>query len=266
MLQDSPSHIRGFEECSNRAVALFNDLSVPKSAEELAHADRVASMGRLSVSIAHEVNQPLAALLTNAETAVRWLSRQPPNLEKAKPLIDRIIGDGRRAAEIVSRIRNFSRKAPVHQEGVEINKAILEMLQLTRVAIAEHGISLKLQLSNGLPPVLGDRIQLQQVILNLMMNAIEAMCEGGDGSRELRISSCDAGSEGVLVEVKDSGPGLPPADRARIFEAFYTTKSSGLGMGLSICRSIVDAHGGRLWATPNEPHGAVFCLMLPIGE
>jgi C4-dicarboxylate-specific signal transduction histidine kinase len=223
-------------------------------------------MGQLSASLAHEVNQPLAALLTNAETAVRWLAHQPPNLEKAKPLIDRIIGDGKRAADIVSRIRDFSKKAPARKEDLEINEAILEITRLTRVAMSEHSVSVKMQLSEGLPHISGDRVQLQQVILNLIMNAIEAMSEVSEGSRELLISASEVESDGVLVTVSDSGPGLPPANLARIFEAFYTTKASGLGMGLSICRSIVEAHGGRLWATPNEPRGAVFCMMLPIGE
>ena len=256
-----------FGELRHQGVAFVVDLSERKRAEaELAHANRVATMGQLSASIAHEVNQPIAALLTNAETAVRWLARQPPNLEKAKPLIDRIIGDGKRAADIVSRIRDFSKKAPARKEELEINEAILEIMGLTRVAMSEHSVSVKMQLSEGLPHILGDRVQLQQVILNLIMNAIEAMSEVSEGSRELLISTSEAESGGVLVAVSDSGPGLPPANLARIFEAFYTTKSSGLGMGLSICRSIVEAHGGRLWATPNEPRGAVFCMMLPIGE
>jgi signal transduction histidine kinase len=137
---------------------------------------------------------------------------------------------------------------------------------LTRAAMSEHSVLVTMQLSEGLPPILGDRVQLQQVVLNLIMNAIEAMSEVTEGSRELLISTKEVESGGVLVAVSDSGPGLSPASLARIFEAFYTTKSSGLGMGLSICRSIVEAHGGRLWATPNEPHGAVFCMMLPIGE
>ena len=233
---------------------------------ELAHASRVVTMGQFTASIAHEVNQPLAALLTNAETALRWLARQPPNLEKAKPSIERIISDGKRAADIVSRIRDFSRKAPVRKESLEVNEAILEIIGLTRGAISEHGVLAKMQLSEGLPHVLGDRVQLQQVILNLIMNAIEAMSEVSDGSRELQISTSEAESGSVLVAVSDSGPGLSPASLARIFEAFYTTKASGLGIGLSICRSIVEAHGGRLWATPNEPQGAVFCMMLPIEE
>jgi PAS domain S-box-containing protein len=263
-----------FEEGGDEGVAFVLDLTERMRAEEvfrqmqteLAHANRVATMGQLSASIAHEVNQPLAALLTNAKTAVRWLTREPPNLEKAKPLIDRAIGDGQRAADIVSRIRDFSKKAPVRQEDFEINEAILEIMGLTRAAISDHGVLAKMQLSEGLPHILGDRIQLQQVMLNLIMNAIEAMSEVSKGPRELLISTSNADSDNVLVTVSDSGPGLPDTNHQRIFDAFYTTKTSGLGMGLSICRSIVEAHGGRLWATPNQPRGAVFCMTLPIGN
>ncbi len=256
-----------FDRARNESVAFVVDLTERKRAEaELAHANRVATMGQLTASIAHEVNQPIAALLTNAETAMRWLARQPPNLEKAKPLIDRIIGDGKRAADIVGRIRDFSKKAPARKKDLEINETILEIMRLTRAAISEHGVLAKMQLSERLPHILGDRVQLQQVILNLIMNAIEAMSEVSEGSRELLISTSEVESGSVLVAVSDSGPGLPAASHARIFEAFYTTKSSGLGMGLSICRSIVEAHGGRLWATPNQPQGAVFCMTLPIHE
>jgi PAS domain S-box-containing protein len=233
---------------------------------ELAHASRVVTMGQFTASIAHEVNQPLAALLTNAETALRWLGRQPPDLEKARPSIERVISDGKRAADIVSRIRDFSRKAPVRKESLEVNEAILEIIGLTRGAMSDNGIVAKMQLAEGLPRVSGDRVQLQQVMLNLIMNAIEAMSEVSDGSRELQISTSEAEAGGVLVAVSDSGPGLHPASVARMFEAFYTTKASGLGIGLSICRSIVDAHGGRLWTTPNEPRGAVFCMTLPVEE
>ena len=233
---------------------------------ELAHASRVVTMGQFTASIAHEVNQPLAALLTNAETALRWLARQPPDLEKAKPSIERVINDGKRAADIVSRIRDFSRKAPVRKEILEVNEAILEIIGLTRGAMSDNGILAKMQLAEGLPHVSGDRIHLQQVILNLIMNAIEAMSEVSDGSRELQISTSEAEAGSVLVVVSDSGPGLSPASDARMFEAFYTTKANGLGIGLSICRSIVDAHGGRLWAAPNEPRGTVFCMTLPIRE
>ncbi|WFU73413.1 ATP-binding sensor histidine kinase [Bradyrhizobium sp. CB2312] len=255
------------EETKNQAVAFVIDLTERKRAEaELAHANRVATMGQLSASIAHEVNQPLAALLTNAETAVRWLVHQPPNLEKAKPLIDRVIGDGRRAADIVSRIRDFSKKAPARREYLDINEAILDIMGLTRVATSQHSVSVTMQLSEGLPRILGDWVQLQQVVLNLIMNAIEAMSEVSDGSRELLISTGKVDAASVFVTVMDTGPGLPQANVERLFEAFYTTKASGLGMGLSICRQIVEAHDGRLWATPNEPRGAVFRMTLPIRE
>ena len=232
-----------------------------QAAAELAHANRVATMGQLSASIAHEVNQPIAAALMNADVAARWLARQPPHLEKARQSIDRIINDNKRAADIVSRIRNFSQKAPAQTGDVEINEAILEIMTLTRAAVSDNGVLVKMQLSEELPHVLGDRVQLQQVIVNLIMNAIEATSEVNEGSRELLISTRRAEPSGVLVAVRDSGPGL--VNPERVFDAFYTTKVSGLGMGLSICRSIVQNHGGRLWAAPNEPHGAVFCMMLP---
>ena len=233
---------------------------------ELAHASRVVTMGQFTASIAHEVNQPIAAALMNAETALRWLARQPPNLEKTKQSIDRIICDGKRAADIVGRIRDFSKKAPVRKESLEVNEAILEIMRLTDAAASENGVLVKMQLSEGLPHILGDRVQLQQVILNLIMNAIEAMSQVSDGSRELLINTNNAEPDSVLVTVRDSGSGLPNANPERIFDAFYTTKASGLGIGLAICRSIVEAHGGRLWATSNEPRGAIFCMMLPTEE
>jgi PAS domain S-box-containing protein len=252
-----------FSELQRQGIGFVIDLTERKRAEaELAHANRVATMGQLAASIAHEVNQPIATTLTSAETAARWLSHLPPNLEKTKQAIDRIIGNSKRAADILSRIRDFSTKAPARKGDLEVNEAIVEITRLTRAATSENGVSVRMQLSEGLPRILGDRVQLQQVILNLIMNAIEAMSEVGEGSRELVIST-RVESGGVLVAVSDSGPGLPPTNLARIFEAFYTTKANGLGMGLSICRSIVEAHGGQLWVTPNEPHGAVFRVMLP---
>jgi PAS domain S-box-containing protein len=233
---------------------------------ELEHANRVATMGELAASIAHEVNQPLAGLLTSAETAVRWLDRQPPNLERARPSIERVIDEGKRAADIVSRIRGLSKKAPVRKENLDINETILGVMGLARAAISEKGVSAQLQLAEGLTPILGDRVQLQQVILNLIMNAVEAMSEVSEVPRELLVTTGQADPDGVLVAVGDSGPGLPQADPERVFDAFYTTKSSGLGLGLSICRSIVDAHGGELWAKPNVPRGTVFSFTVPTGE
>jgi PAS domain S-box-containing protein len=256
-----------FGELRQQGVAFVLDLTERKRAEtELAHANRVATIGQLSASIAHEVNQPIAALLTNAETAVRWLAREPPNLEKAKVSIGRIISDGKRAGDIVSRIRDFSKKAPVRKEILEVNEVILDIIGLTSVPMSNNGVVAKMKLAEGLPYILGDRVQLQQVILNLIMNAIEAMSEAKDGQRELLVSTSEVEFDGLLVAVSDTGPGLSQVSADRIFEPFYTTKSSGLGMGLSICRSIVEAHGGRLWAKPNEPHGALFCMVLPIGQ
>jgi PAS domain S-box-containing protein len=256
-----------YGELRRQGVAFVVDLTERKRAEaELAHANRVATMGQLTASIAHEVNQPVAALLTNAETALRWLAHQPPNLEKAKPLIDRIVSDGKRTADIVSRIRDFSKKAPAQKGNLEINEAILEIMRLTRAAMSEHSISAEMLLSETLPHILGDKVQLQQVVLNLVMNAIEAMSEVTEGRRELLIKTDEVKSGGVLVAVSDTGPGLSQTNPERMFDPFFTTKPSGLGMGLPICRSIIEAHGGRLWAMPNEPRGAVFYMMLPIGE
>jgi C4-dicarboxylate-specific signal transduction histidine kinase len=223
-------------------------------------------MGQLTASIAHEVIQPIAANLINAGTARRSLAHQPPNLEAAREAIDSILEDSSRATHIVNRIRDFSKKAPAQREELEINEAIMEILRLARVRMSDNGVVAETQLSRGLPPILGDRVQLQQVLLNLIMNAIEAMGEVAQRPRELLIRTCRAESGNVLVAVSDSGPGLGQAGPERIFEAFYTTKTGGLGMGLSICRSIVEAHGGRLWAAANEPHGAVFCMTLPIRE
>jgi len=254
-----------YGELRRQGVAFVVDLSERKRAQaELAHANRVATMGQLSASIAHEVNQPIAALLTNAGTAKRWLARQPPNLERAMQSIDRIVSDGRRTADIVSRIRDFSKSAPARKGDLEINEAILEIMILTRATMSENGVSLEMRLSDGLPHILADKVQLQQVILNLIMNAIEAMSEVAEGSRELLIETSSAEAGGILFTISDSGPGLPQVNLDRPFEAFYTTKASGLGMGLSICRSIVEAHGGRLTAANRaDGRGARFQFTLP---
>ena len=255
------------EEADNQAIAFVVDLTDRKRAEaELAHANRVGTMGQLSASIAHEVNQPIAASLTNAGTAMRWLNREPPNLEEAKQAINYIINDSRRAADIVSRIRDLAKKAPARREALEISEVVLETIGLTRSEMSIKGVLVQARLTDGLPRIWGDRVQLQQVILNLIMNAIEAMSEVSEGSRELLISTSEANSGSILVAVRDSGPGLPQANPERLFEAFYTTKANGLGMGLSICRSIVEAHDGQLWSTPNKPHGAVFYMMLPAAK
>jgi PAS domain S-box-containing protein len=230
---------------------------------ELAHANRVATMGQLSASIAHEVNQPIAAAITNAHAALRWLGAQPPELEEVRQALGRIVNNGTRAGDVIGRIRDLIRKAPPRKDGLEINEAILEVIALTRGEVVKNGVCVQTQLAEGLPLVQGDRVQLQQVILNLIINAVEAMSGADGGSRELLISTAIAEPDGVLVTVRDSGPGLAPASLERLFEAFYTTKPGGLGMGLSVCRSIIEAHSGRLWATANMPQGAVLQFTVP---
>ena len=229
---------------------------------ELEHANRVATMGHLSASIAHEVNQPIAATLINAQTALRLLTRQPPDVERATQAIDRIVHDGNRAADIVSRTRELFKKVTPRKDNLELNGAILEVIELTRSEMAKNRVLLQTQLTEGLPLVRCDRVQLQQVMLNLIINAVEAMSQISDGHRELLISTRKEQSH-VLVAIRDSGPGLSEVALEQVFEAFHTTKSSGLGMGLSICRSIVEAHGGRLWATANAPQGAIFQFTVP---
>jgi C4-dicarboxylate-specific signal transduction histidine kinase len=230
---------------------------------ELEHANRVATMGHLSASIAHEVNQPIAATLINAQTALRLLTRQPPDVERATQAIDRVVNDGNRAADIVHRTRELFKKAPARKDALKINEAILEVIGLTRSEMSKSGVLLQTRLAECLPLIQGDRVQLQQVMLNLIINAAEAMNQMSDGRRYLLIST-GTDADCVLVAVRDSGPGLPEVALERVFDAFYTTKSSGLGMGLSICRSIVEAHGGRLWATANVPQGATFQFTVPV--
>ena len=230
---------------------------------ELAHVTRVATLGELTASIAHEINQPLAAVVNNATACVHWLAAH--NLEEARESAEFVIADGHRAGEIIGRIRALVKKAPSRKDRVDVNETILEVIALARSEVQSNGVSLRTRLGDELPLVLGDRIQLQQVILNLMINAIEAMNEVSDAPRELLISSAKDDSQSVLVSVRDSGPGLNPESLDRLFHAFYTTKPHGMGMGLAISRSIVEAHGGRLWAAANVPPGAVFQFTLPIG-
>ena len=230
---------------------------------ELAHVTRVATLGEMTASIAHEVNQPLAAVVNNATACLHWLAAQ--NLEEARQSAEFVIADSHRAGEIIGRIRALIKKAPSRKDRVDVNETILEVIALARSEVQSNGVSLRTRLGDELPLILGDRIQLQQVILNLMINAIEAMNEVDDAPRELLISSARGDSQSVLISVRDSGPGLNPDSLDRLFHAFHTTKPHGMGMGLAISRSIVEAHGGRLWAAANVPHGAVFQFTLPIG-
>jgi len=297
-----------FEESGSAGVAFVLDLSQQKRAEderkqaedalqeaqtELAHVTRMAALGELTASIAHEINQPLGAVVNNASACVRWLTAH--NLEEARQSASLVIAEGHRAGEIIRRIRALAKKVPPHKDRLDINETIDEVIAMARSAVQRNRISLQTQLANDLPLILGDRIQLQQVILNLLTNAIEAMSEVSEGSRELWVSSqkftkmpargpgalqtgeseedvLSAGAlaevEGthVLIAVRDSGPGLDPKGLDRLFDAFYTTKPQGLGMGLAISRSIVEAHGGRLWAKANAPRGAIFQFTLAICE
>jgi len=230
---------------------------------ELAHANRVATMGQLTASIAHEVNQPIAATVINAEAALRWLGAGSLNPEEVRQALTSIIKDGNRAAEVINRIRALIKKAPPRKDRLEVNGVILEIIELTRGEAARNGISVSTELADHLPVVGVDRVQLQQVLLNLVVNAIEAMGATNEGPRELLISTGEVDSSGVMVAVRDSGPGVELAMLTRIFDSFYTTKQTGLGLGLSICRSIIEAHGGRLWASAHQRRGATFQFTLP---
>ena len=231
---------------------------------DLAHIQRVITMGELAASISHEVMQPLGAGVTNAEAALRWLGAQPPNLDEVREALGGAVKDGRRAVEIIGRIRTLIKKEPPRKDALEINEAIVEVIALTRGEVMKNNVSVQTQLAEGLPLIQGDRVQLQQVILNLIINAVEAMSGVSEGSRGLLIGTGKDASGGVLVAVQDSGPGLNPESFEHLFDSFYTTKPGGMGMGLSICRSIVEAHGGRIWATPNVGPGITVQFTLPI--
>jgi NO-binding membrane sensor protein with MHYT domain len=255
-------------------AALFASVSKRNRAEEalrqtraeLAHIHRVTTMGELAASISHEVMQPLGAGVTNAEAALRFLSAQLPDLDEVRQALGAAVKDGRRALEIIGRIRSLIKKEPPRKDALEVNEAIVELIALTRDEVMKSNVSVQTQLAEGLPLIQGDRVQLQQVILNLIINAVEAMSGVSEGSRGLLIRTGKDASGRVLVAVQDSGPGLNPESFERLFDSFYTTKPGGTGMGLSICRSIVEAHGGRIWATPNAGPGITVQFTLPIND
>jgi len=256
---------------------LFNDITKRKRTEaearenerryrevqaELMHASRVATIGQLMASIAHETKQPIAAAIAGAQAGSNWLKAQPPNLQEAQQVLGSIVSAGRRAVDVIDRVRALIKKAPPQKEEMEFNGAVLEIVALTRAEAMKNGINVRTQLADGLPAIRADRVQLQQVILNLIINAIEAMRDVGENDRKLLISTRKEPA-GVCFEVRDTGPGFAPGALERLFEAFYTTKSDGLGLGLSICRSIIESHNGRLWASPNTPRGAIFSFIVP---
>jgi C4-dicarboxylate-specific signal transduction histidine kinase len=264
------AHALNDESGSIEFVGSIMDITEQKRSEEslrqaqadLAHVSRVTTMGELTASLAHEVNQPIAAAVTNANTCLRWLTRDHPDVEEARAAAMRIVKDSTRAAEIIIRTRLLFKKGTPQRELVDINEVIREMIVLLRGEVTRYNVSIRTELAAELPPVRGDRVQLQQVMMNLMINGIEAM-KDADGTRELAIKSQKTEKEEVLVTVSDTGGGLPAQQADQIFKAFFTTKPHGTGMGLSISRSIVESHDGRLWAAENSPRGASFCFTLP---
>jgi len=253
-----------------RVRGLMVDLTNRKQAEEalrqaradLAYVSRVTTMGELTASLAHEVNQPIAAAVTNAKTCLRWLTRDHPDVEEARAAASRIVKDGIRAGEIISRTRLLFEKGTSQHDLVDVNEVIEEMIVLLRGETTRYSISVRTELAADLPQVMGDRVQLQQVMMNLIMNSVDAM-KDADGTRELAIKSQRTENDQVLVSVSDTGVGLPPEQADQVFSAFFTTKPHGTGMGLRISRSIIESHGGRLWAANNSPRGASFCFTLP---
>ena len=231
---------------------------------ELAHVARLTTLGELTASIAHEINQPLGAMVNSANACMRWLAAQ--NLARAQQSALRVVADGQRAGEIITRIRALAQKTPPHKDWLDINATIRDVLALARSEVHRHRVVVATHLAEPVPLVRADRIQIQQVLLNLLINALEALSGVGDGPREVVVQSEPDAAPGVLVTVRDSGPGLDPQSLDRLFEAFYTTKPHGLGLGLAISRSIIAAHGGRLWATANVPHGAVVQFTVPRGS
>jgi PAS domain S-box-containing protein len=268
-------------ESGTHAVAFVLDLTDSKRAEaeareserryretqmQLGHANRVAAMGQLTASIAHEVNQPIAATVTNADAALRFLSARSPDLGEVRDALARIVRDGHRAGAVVGRIRALIKGAPRRNERVDINAAIREVVELTRGEARKNGVVVRTDLDDDLPLVLGDRVELQQVILNLILNAVEAMSASSEELRQTLITTGKTESDCVRVAVRDSGPGLAPDALDHLFKAFYTTKPNGLGLGLLICHSIIEGHGGRLWASANSPRGALFQFTLPVSQ
>jgi C4-dicarboxylate-specific signal transduction histidine kinase len=233
----------------------------------LAHANRVATMGQHTASIAHEVNQPIATARNNASAGLRFLDRNPPDLEEVREALECVVNDADRAGNVISGIRKLFKKAPAPQDDcLDINDAIRDVIVLSRGEAVKNGVLVQMQLAEGLPLIHGDRVQLQQVVSNLILNAVEAMSSVDDAPREPSISTERRGADEILVAVRDSGPGIDPEHLERVFDSFYTTKPNGTGLGLSICCSIVEVHGGRLWKDANEPRGAVFQFTLLAGN
>lgn len=253
--------------CTDVTAAIRADQAeeaLRKAQAELAHVTRVTTLGELTASIAHEINQPLAAVIANADAGLAWLQRSPPDLKAARRSVEWIIEDGKRASDVIRRVRALAKRTDIEMIPLDVSEVVREAVALVQREMASHAVSVRMELSSVLPRIFGDRIQLQQVLINLIMNGIEAMEGVHDRPRELAIRSVAAGDEAVLVSVVDCGVGICEQAMDRLFTPFFTTKSSGMGMGLSICRSIIEAHGGRLSAAPNQERGAIFQITLPL--
>jgi len=265
---DAKGNFLGYRGTGNDVDAAVRadqaEAALRQAQAELVHLARVTTLGELVASIAHEVNQPIAATVTNAQAALRWLRFDPPKLDEVQRTLERIVRNAARAGDVVQRIRNLVKKAPLRDDRVDINAAIREVVELTRSEAMKNGVLVRTELADSVPPVRGDRVELQQVILNLVINAVEATSALTEGPRELQIVTGRIEPDHALIAVRDTGPGLAPAVEENLFKAFHTTKPNGLGLGLSICRSIVESRGGRMWATANTPRGAVFQFTLPV--
>jgi len=237
-----------------------------RAQSEIARIARITTMGELAASIAHELNQPLGSIVMSGDACLRWLTAKPPNLDEVRQAVEAIIRDGTRASSVLVRIRGLLRRGERLRERSNINEIIREVIALSEGELRRNGVSLRTEMPGNLPPVVVDRVLLQQVILNLMMNAVEAMRAVSDRARLLRIRTEEQPAGSIVVRVQDSGVGLDPQHSSRLFEAFYTTKVKGIGMGLTISRSIIEAHGGRLWAVANHGPGSTFCFTLPIDK
>jgi C4-dicarboxylate-specific signal transduction histidine kinase len=244
----------------------ISEVETRQHLSELAHMNRVATAGELSASFAHEINQPLGAITANGSAALRWLARTTPDLDEARAAMTRVVTEGHRAAELIASIRAMFKRENQKRAPMDVDELVRTVLILLHHEVESHLVTVQTDLASAIPPMSGDRTQLQQVLVNLVMNAIEAMDTVTDRERVLTLKTEIRGSDLVQITVKDTGPGLEPKNIDRIFEAFFTTKSRGMGMGLSICRSIIESHDGSLSASPGNPHGAVFRIALPIRQ
>jgi C4-dicarboxylate-specific signal transduction histidine kinase len=265
------SAVQDAESGAKMFIGTLIDITATKHAQDalrvtqskLAHITRLTTVHEVTAAIAHEVNQPLAAIVANGNAALRWLRKTPPEVAEAVANVNQIVSDGHRASEVVASIRGLFKKDEHAKVLLDVNAVIREVLELLQGELSSKRVSVRTKLSRNLPQTLADHGQLQQVVLNLVTNAVEAVSDNPVGSRVLNVSSKPGQSEEIIIAVEDSGPGVDPKDLDRIFDAFFTTKSQGMGMGLSICRSIVESHGGRLWASARQPQGSIFYLTLP---